>query len=298
MQRYQILKLSAAIGQTIFIFQKNTTTGFYDPVTNGHAGELPTRKSIMDFIGLDNVKIISVLRTRDNVTFETSNTISVNGSTAIIKKIIFKEGVVQFGYGPDINNLRYVIMEGAILYTAPDRNEPQPRTVSNQNGTHGTPTGNIADLETEIVSRFDRENRSRIRLSQTKKRRLESLHEFLIEFFSNWNQADGSPAKNTVFVDGSGIHTANNKRRSLGDIYMICKYYYPSMTLTQLLRELYIELPRHFAASTQGFRTSICSQINKRVWYYDSDALNDILNSTSRDEYGKIVSWYTENIRQ
>ena len=216
---------------------------------------------------------------------------------ATIKNIIFQSGTCKFGYGPSNVSLSYIDMENAVTLNTRGRGAT---TVNVPAGSHGTPTGNIAQLEAELVARWDRENPERIRLSKTAKRRRETLHEFLIEFFENWNQPNGDPAKQTVFVNSNTVQTLNNKRRSLGDLYMICKYYYPTMTLTELLRELYIELPRHFNTGGRrtGFRSSICSQIHKRVWYYAAGSSNEIINSTSNDEYSHQVSWYTENIRQ
>lgn len=304
MQRYQILKLSAIIANVTFIFKKNPQTGFYDPVTTGHTGTLPTRKSIMDFIGMDGVESISVLRTRDNFVFSTGDNININNQSATIKHIMFKEGTVMFGYGPSNLPFSYVTMESATLYVPPTparipppASAPRRATVTGSvtlNTTNDATSQNIAQLEAQLVARWDRENPERIRLSQTMKRRRETLHEFLIEFFENWNQPTGDPAKQTVYVNSGAVQTINNKRRSLGDLYMICKYYYPTMTLTELLRELYTTLPQHFRT---GFRTSICSQIHKRVWYYSSGSDNQVANSMNPDEYNHNVSWYTDNIR-
>ena len=132
-----------------------------------------------------------------------------------------------------------------------------------------------------------------IRLQGVKKKRKEDLQEFLVKFFTKWNaegpEADHDKRKDTIFTDNKEIQTIAGKRRSLGDIYMICKYYYPNMTLEDLLRELYISLPDYFE---QGYRTSYCKMIKKRVWYYDAIRDNLFYDKTTHDEYGNPYRHY------
>lgn len=123
-----------------------------------------------------------------------------------------------------------------------------------------------------------------IRLEKTKKERKESLRDFLVKFFTEWNDN-----KNTVYVDTREVQTDTGRRRSLGDIYMICKYYYPKITLEEVLRELLIELDNYFES---GFRTSYCFNICKRVWYYTPELKSFVYNKLKHDEYGNPYRYY------
>lgn len=138
----------------------------------------------------------------------------------------------------------------------------------------------LEELQTIIEKEYSRP----IRLEKTKRARKESPHEFLISFFTSWNCE-----KNTLYADDNTIQTGAAKRRSLGDIFMICKYYYPEITLAEVIYELYIALKEHFG---NGYRTSYCHMLNKRVWYFDADRKNLFYDKTKYDEYGKPYRYY------
>lgn len=128
-----------------------------------------------------------------------------------------------------------------------------------------------------------------IRLEKTKKKRKELLHDFLIKFFTEWVNE-----RATVYVDTKEVQTKTKgqhktMRRSLGDIYMICKYYYPDIDLGDVVHELYINLPQSIQ---KGFRSSYCFALNKRTFYYDPDQANQVYNKTNNDEYGHPYRWY------
>lgn len=82
------------------------------------------------------------------------------------------------------------------------------------------------------------------------------------------------------------IHTIENKRRSLGDVYLICRNYFPDVSLREVLKSLY------FITNIQGFRTSYCYQINKRVWYYSRYGNNAVFNKGKTDEWGHRYNYY------
>jgi len=129
-----------------------------------------------------------------------------------------------------------------------------------------------------------------IRLEKYLKKNLPvTLRDFMIEFFKMHNIE-----RNTIFVaDKTKIQTVANKRRSLGDIYKICKYYYPTCTLKEVLTLLYINLP---TLITTGFRSSYCNTIKKRVWYYSARSPNGVYDRTHPDEYGYTIDWYTSKL--
>lgn len=118
--------------------------------------------------------------------------------------------------------------------------------------------------------------------------RRESIAEFLVKFFKNWNST-----RNTIYVDDSTVQTEMNKRRSLGDIFAICRYYYPTCTLKEVAKALYVTLPETI---TDGFRSSYCSMINKRVFYYDNEEGNGVFDKTTNDETGHPHRWWIEQL--
>ena len=74
---------------------------------------------------------------------------------------------------------------------------------------------------------------------------------------------------------------------------MICKYYFPTVTLKEVLNNLIFILPEEME---EGFRTSACSQINKRVWYFDGEQDTEVCNSAYVDEYGNNWNWYKSKL--
>jgi hypothetical protein len=126
-----------------------------------------------------------------------------------------------------------------------------------------------------------------IRIQGILKKRSETLQLFLVRFFTRWNHEN-----DTIFVDTHKVQTAAGKRRSISDIYKICKYYYPACTLRQVKEMLYggltgDDIPR--------FRTSYCHTINKRVWYQgSSDQASSVYDKTTKDEFGMTYKEWVE----
>lgn len=139
-----------------------------------------------------------------------------------------------------------------------------------------------------VLNKIDKAFPKPLKLANISKKKKESLHEFLIRFFTMLNNANA-----TVFAGTKEIQTPAGRRRSLGDIYIICKYYYPNVTLEEVLGELYVGLPQHFP---KGFRTSYCSFICKRVWYYSPNEPSAVYNKDTTDEYGRLYKTYLKDI--
>lgn len=139
----------------------------------------------------------------------------------------------------------------------------------------------------ETVERQILKTEKPIRLEKFMKKNLPStLKEFLINFFTKYNVE-----RNTIFVDDKQIQTPSGRRRSLGDIYMICKYYYPKCTMKEIVTLLFRDLQTHFK---QGFRYSFCGVIKKRVFYYIQGSRD--LQEASKDEFGHLPEYYTSKI--
>ena len=127
-----------------------------------------------------------------------------------------------------------------------------------------------------------------IRLAKFFKRDLpKTVKEFLINFFTTYNNDHA-----TIYVDRKDVQTTTGRRRSLGDIYKICKYYYPNVTLTEVVKLLFKDLQIHFKT---GFRHSYCGVINKRVFYYSPQETN-FEQDTRADEYGKNLEYYKSKV--
>lgn len=141
---------------------------------------------------------------------------------------------------------------------------------------------NETEVRSQIESNF---GDHKIRVQGLLKKRKESLRDFLIAFFEDWNERF-----NTIYVNTKEVQTDTGRRRSLGDIYMICKYYYPNCTLSEVFETLH-----DLCSNRQGFRTSYCYTINKRVYYYEGGSQNSIMNTGQTDEFGFIYDNYMGN---
>lgn len=156
---------------------------------------------------------------------------------------------------------------------------PNAPTLSRSN----LPTDPFAELEAKILKVAD------IRLEKTLKKSLPTtLKDFLVKFFKVYNDE-----KNTIYVSNKTTQTTAGRRRSLGDIYKLCKYYFPDCTLREVVVLLYTTLP---ATIRDGFRTSYCTTIKKRVWYYEEGDANGVFDRDVVDEYGNKLAWYTSKI--
>ena len=155
-------------------------------------------------------------------------------------------------------------------------------------------TNLFGQIKEAILESFDNED-TPIRIRGLLRKRKETLQEFLIKFFTKWNIE-----RDTIWVRTGETQTEADKKRSLGDIYMICKYYYPDCTLNELILHLYDSLPEYFEEvhDETGFRTCVCQQIHKRVWWYEEGDANNVNHKTTNDEYGKPYRFYLDNLEE
>ena len=187
-----------------------------------------------------------------------------------------------------INDLQII----AIIHNGDEYNLEDDDYSVSQRTTQSTTNTTLESIQERII----RNNNRPIRLERILRNRRETPKQFLIKFFKGdenieaWNQN-----RNTIFADDQGgIQTASGKRRSMGDIYMIMRYYYPDITLKQVAQLLYIDLINELA---DGLSTSNCNQINKRVWYYDEDEGGSFMEASQRDEYGNNKQFYINALR-
>lgn len=268
------------------LFTKNERSGNYVSL-NGAA-----TCSLMDFLCLPNSSINSVERqpvvgtTRELFTIDD---LLNNGERIQTIKIVMGEVKI---YTPTTS----YTLEAATRYIAPT---PIPVETEVRRGP-GRPKKSVDNtgLDPELLTIQNRIEASfngrQLRLSGTLKKRKETPEEFLYKFFNEWNNTNSETTKITKWVDDDVTQCECGKRRSLGDLYMILKYYFPTITVKDVLVILYIKLPTRL---TNGFRTSKCNQIHKRVWYYAPGSSNAIGSTDVDDEYGKRYSWYQTKIR-
>ncbi len=159
--------------------------------------------------------------------------------------------------------------------------------------TTTTNTNTMLDtLQRIIISPYTRP----IRLERTLRVRKETLAVFINKFFTEWNgnneiDEEQGEYKNTIYVDNHEIQTDWGRRRSLGDIFMICRYYYPNCTLREVLTVLTT------IVGNPHYRSSWCNTIRKKVWYYDTNAENGVFNTEKQDEYGYTYTQYLQALR-
>jgi hypothetical protein len=112
-----------------------------------------------------------------------------------------------------------------------------------------------------------------------------SLKVFLQTFFCKLNNE-----YNTIYYEDRKVQTPKGKRRSLADLFLISKYYFPKTRLKEVLEILY-----SFENSKEvpNFRSSFCNQIKKRTFYKGtSSQQSEILQSEIKDEFSlDIAEW-------
>lgn len=79
------------------------------------------------------------------------------------------------------------------------------------------------------------------------------LEDFIHNFLAVYNRQ-----YKTITVDNKQEQTRAGAHRSLIDIFMICKYYFPSCTLKNVIKGLY--------ALNNSLCSQICNTINRRVY--------------------------------
>ena len=124
-----------------------------------------------------------------------------------------------------------------------------------------------------------------------------SLQDFIIKFFKDWNLTRGT----NYVVPKSRQQTSSGRNRSSGDVFRICKYYYPNCRFKHVLKIM------DNLTKIAPINSSICYLISKRVFYsrgganyvytngkyinmpYTTGHVNDIYHT---DEFGKIPGDY------
>jgi len=130
----------------------------------------------------------------------------------------------------------------------------------------------IEEIEQHIL-----ETHPNMRLKGLKKKTAgKNLKIFIRKFFEDYNNRFL-----TIDVDTREELCGLNKRRSIGDIFMICHYYFPRIKLQRVF-----DILSEYCNEREGWRSSFCYTIRKRVFYYNEIRARGIFNLNLKDEYG------------
>lgn len=267
------------------VFTRNNN-GLYTPNNNSVNGGEEVGE--LDFLCEEGYHISSVRRSADAVDFTIGGHVKVGRRKVEILEFYILKNQCYLLLDDDENE--EVPLVEAVIWTAPVATPPVTGPTTNEAFWSG--------LQARIVGQYPRA----IKVQGLLKRRPtgETLEDFLKKFFKGSDRmtAGWNTTKPTVYADDSSVQTEPNKRRSLGDIYMICRYYYPTCTVKEVAKLLMLTLPSLYRNEVRsGFRTSRCSVINKKVWYWSTTETTHAHNQETPDEYGNIYQQYLTNLR-
>lgn len=288
MKRYTIMSMGQTVGGVNHIYEAQRTNG--NQLNGNYTCEIDGRrhtKIITDFLGMPNTFINSIRALNGNgfgargygEVFTVGETteqgrireIRINNQRA---EALIGNAIVNF---TPIETLTKVIARTPVA--ANNLIKKNDFVTSSRSNTKNP----FEEIEEKILQNRD------IRFEKLLKKNIPSnLTDFLIKFFTTYNVE-----KNTIYVDDKEVQTQLGKRRSLGDIFKLCKYYFPNCTLREVLVLLYNTLPTKI---TSGFRTSYCNTIKKRVWYYNDTQRNGVYGEATLDEFGNNIKWYTSKL--
>lgn len=100
--------------------------------------------------------------------------------------------------------------------------------------------------------------------------RCKTLKSFISSFFNYLNYYYVTYRDTEYYCD-------SDRNRSLGDVFRICKYYFPDCTLKEVTETVW----------NSNINTLYCNDILKRVYFSNArGTTNLILNTDTRDEFG------------
>jgi len=119
-----------------------------------------------------------------------------------------------------------------------------------------------------------------------------TLENFIKNFFKEYNNSLG-----TFFAEDKGFkrdtaHTKIGARRSGGDVFLICKYYYPKCTLEEVMK-IIDTLQVKGLGDGKYLKSQVCKQIKKRV--YNAEDRTTVYHPEKKDEFNRLVGEYIIN---
>lgn len=143
----------------------------------------------------------------------------------------------------------------------------------------------------DIIEKNIIDSSKKIRLEKfLRKDKGASLKIFLVMFFNKLNNE-----YNTIYYEDKKVQTPKGKRRSIADLFLISRYYFPKTKLKEVLEILY-----SFENSKEvpNFRSSFCNQIKKRTFYKGSSSQqSEILQLEIKDEFSLDVAGWKKLIK-
>lgn len=288
MKRYRILSIIKTVENRNHLYTLDRVSGDYVCPTIRPNGD---RKNETDFICEPDSFINSVENLEAPAPHNGAYDIGTNVERGRIIGFKLKKAravaILLGNIEVPFSQLRKIIQQPVInnenmakaVKTAPSRSTVKP--VAAAAAPKLTIQNPFEELETKILKLTP------IRLAKFFKKNLpETLEEFLQRFFVTYNNEHP-----TIYVESKREQTPVSRRRSLGDVFLICKYYYPSCNLNDVVKILF----KTFPAKLKGFRSSYCHTINKRVFYYAQGA--DALFQDVTDEYGKENEFYISKLK-
>lgn len=98
-----------------------------------------------------------------------------------------------------------------------------------------------------------------------------NFKELYIKFLGDHNNND------TYFPNSNKLHCENNRNRSVDDLITITKYYFPDMTVKQILKEIDNNLSTQIRFDTSYNKyiyISYCGNIRKNNFWYNSQPMS------------------------
>lgn len=131
----------------------------------------------------------------------------------------------------------------------------------------------------EVMGKIIAFNRP-LRFDEKYEKHTNSISEFISDFFKNNNKY------NTIYVDDGTIQcAAKTIRRSLIDIFLITRFYFPNTTLRSVVKHLY-------SHSGKDINIQLCQMIRRRVYDGRPQKGGFINNGEAVDELGFTVNDY------
>lgn len=103
-----------------------------------------------------------------------------------------------------------------------------------------------------------------------------TLEDFILNLFTVWYN------RNTVFAENGTVQTKAFRRRTISDIYMLCRHYFETPSLSKIYKILIDLISKNILCS------AICSDLCRRVYRGKISGYDSIgfFNSVPTDEFG------------
>lgn len=132
----------------------------------------------------------------------------------------------------------------------------------------------LEEVEKHILDRYPV-----IRLEGQKKERSESLKVFMKDFFLTLNLECNTLLRGKE----KKIQTYRGARRSLGDFFMLCRYYYPDCSFKEVVHYFYVDCFKEISQ----MRSVFCNATKRRV---NANIGKGILHADHPDEFGLVFN--------